>query len=480
MRQSAPVEAELNQRIHWLIQLRWLAASTVIFGTFIATNVAGIRLDALPPYLIGAAIAIYNVLFIVGLRWTEMATDDTRLANTKWTAHGQIVTDLVFLTLLIHFTGGVENPLSFYFIFHVIIASILLSRGETFVQATIAILLFGGLVAGEYSGAIPHITLFGPIRPDLARDGQFVGVVLLVFASTLYLAAYMATSIVKRLRERDREILQLTQELQQKARELELAYNQLAELEQVKSQYMGRMSQGMKAPLTAIQSSLKVVLDGLAGDVSPTQREMVTEAEKRTRALLDLVTDLLILSRSREAKLLTERRPVSPSEIVQRVAENQAPRAMAKEIRFSTQVRDGIPTMFADPDAVEQLVCNLVANAVTYTPSGGRVELQVDSIGEAVRFRISDTGIGIPTADIPKIFSEFYRAENARRFSDDGTGLGLSIVRSTVDALGGDMQVESQVGIGTTFTVVLPIGKSPDNHGESGGDTQQREARALP
>jgi signal transduction histidine kinase len=480
LRPSAPVEVELTQRIHWLIQLRWLAASTVIYGTFIATGVAGIRLDPLPLYLIGAAIAIYNALFIIGLRWTEMATDDTRLANAKGMAHGQIVTDLVFLTLLIHFTGGVENPLSFYFIFHVIIASILLSRWGTFVQATIAILLFGGLVLGEYYGVIPHITLFGPVHPDLARDGQFVAVALLVFSSTLYLAGYMATSIVKRLRERDREIIQLTQELQQKARELELAYNQLAELEQVKSQYMGRVSQEMKAPLTAIQSSLRVVLDGLAGAVSPTQREMVAREEKRTRGLLNLVTDLLILSRATEAKLLTERRPVSPREIVLRVTEDQAPRASSREVNLSTLISDTIPIMFADPDTVEQLVCNLVANAVTYTPSGGRVELRVDSIGEAVRFRISDTGIGIPAADIPKIFNEFYRAENARRFSDDGTGLGLSIVRSTVDALGGDVQVESQVGIGTTFTVILPVGKSPDDQGEGGGGEQQREAGVLP
>lgn len=470
MRQSAPVEVELTQRIHWLIQLRWVAAVTVLYGTFLATAVAGIRLDPLPLYLIGAAIAMYNALFIIGLRWSEVATDALRLSHAKGMAHGQIVTDLIFLTLLIHFTGGVENPLSFYFIFHVIIASILLSRRETFVQSTVAILLYGGLVLGEFAGAIPHITLFGPVRSDLARDGQFVAVSLLVFSSTIYLSAYMATSIVKRLRERDREILQLTQELQQKARELEVAYNQLAELEQVKSQYMGRMSQEMKAPLMAIQSSLEAVLEGLAGEVSTTQREMVARSETRTRSLLNLVTDLLILSRAKEAKLLTERRPVSPREIVEKVAGIESARALSKDVTLSTQFSDDVPAMYADPETIEQLVHNLVSNAVTYTPSGGRVELRVDSIGEAIRFRISDSGIGIPAAEIPKIFNEFYRAENARRYSDEGTGLGLSIVRSTVDTLGGDIQVESQVGTGTAFTVVLPVGKAPDDRGESGGE----------
>ncbi|HEX2987883.1 MAG TPA: HAMP domain-containing sensor histidine kinase [Chloroflexota bacterium] len=480
MRQSAPVEVELTQRIHWLIQLRWLAATTVLYGTFLATTVAGIRLAPLPLYLIGAAIAMYNALFIIGLKWTEEASKALRLDHAKGMAHGQIVTDLVFLTLLIHFTGGVENPLSFYFIFHVIIASILLSRWETFVQSTVAIFLFGALVLGEYAGAIPHITLFGPVRPDLATDGQFVAVALLVFSSTIYLSAYMATSIVKRLRERDQEILQLTQELQQKARELEVAYNHLAELEQLKSLHMGRMSQEMKAPLTAIQSSLKGVLEGLTGEVSATQREMVSRAETRTRALLDLVTDLLILSRAREAKLLTDRRAVSPREIVEKVTGIENSRALSKDVTLSAQFSEDVPTMYADPETIKQLVHNLVANAVTYTLSGGRVELKVDSIGEAIRFRISDSGIGIPAAEIPRIFNEFYRAENARRYSDEGTGLGLSIVRSTVDARGGDIKVESQVGTGTTFTVILPVGKAPDDEGEGAVEGNQSETRTLP
>ena len=477
MRRSAPVDVELSQRIYWLIQLRWLASSAVIYGTFLSTSVIGVRLDPLPLYLIGAAIAIYNSFFIVGLKWSEVVSGANRLAQAKIMANAQIIMDLLFLTLLIHFSGGVENPLAFYFIFHVIIASILLSRRATFFQATVAITLYGSLVLGEYAGIIPHANLFSSGRSAQVHDGLFVTAVLLVFSSTLYLAAYMATSIMGRLRARGEEILTLTRELEWKAQELEKAYNQLSQLEQIKSQHMRKVSQEMKAPLTAIQSSLRVALDGQAGDLPAVPKEMIARAEKRTYGLLRLVADLLILSRTREARLFTERQVISPLAVAEKVVAQQLPRAESRGVALSTRLSEGVPTMFADPEALEQLLSNLLSNAITYTPNGGRVELAVDSLESNVRFRVSDTGIGIPSAELSKVFNEFYRAENARRYTEEGTGLGLSIVKSIVDTHSGQVDLESQVGVGTTVTVVIPCGESPAAPGETEGGEQSTEAQ---
>ncbi len=467
LQRSAPVDVELGQRIYWLIQLRWLASSAVIYGTFLSTTVLGVRLDPLPLYIIGAAIAIYNSFFIVGLKWSEVVSTGSRLPRARFMANAQIVTDLLFLTLLIHFSGGVENPLSFYFIFHVIIASILLSKRATFLQATVAITLFGSLVLGEYAGIIPHVGLFGPVRAAQAHDGLFVTTVLLVFSSTLYLAAYMATSIMGRLRSRGNEILSLTQELERKAQELERAYDQLSKLEQIKSQYLRKVSQEMKAPLAAIQESLRGTLDGHAGELTAPQREAIARAERRTHSLLALVGDLLILSRAREMRLFTDRRPVNPLTVAEKVVEQQAPEAASRGVKLSTSFPAAAPTMFADPDALEQLLSNLLSNAIHYTPNGGKVELAVDALEDNIRFRVKDTGIGIPSAEIPKVFNEFYRAENARRYSEEGTGLGLSIVRSIVDTQGGQIDLESQVGVGTTVTVVLPCGEKPAAEAEA-------------
>lgn len=474
MQRSAPVDVELSQRIYWLIQLRWLASSAVIYGTFLSTTVLGVRLDPLPLYLIGAAIAIYNSFFIVGLKWSEVVSGKNGLAQARIMANAQIVTDLLFLTLLIHFSGGVENPLSFYFIFHVIIASILLSRRATFLQATVAIVLFGGLVLGEYTGIIAHVGLFGIARSAQAHDGLFVTIVLLVFSSTLYLSAYMATSIMGRMRARGKEILTLTAELEGKAQELEKAYNQLSQLEQVKSQHMRKVSQEMKAPLVAIQSALREVLGGQREEQPAGQRDAIVRAERRTRSLLTLVGDLLILSRAREMRLFTDRKPVDPLALTEKVVAQHAARAAERGVILSVRVPESAPTMFADPEALELLLSNLLSNAVNYTPNGGKVKLVLDSLEDNVRFQVSDTGIGIPSAEIPKVFNEFYRAENARRYTEEGTGLGLSIVRSIVDTHGGQIDLESQVGIGTTITVVLPCGENSASIGE----TEEEEPRA--
>lgn len=470
MRRSAPVDVELSQRIYWLIQLRWLASSAVIYGTFLATSFLGIRLDPLPLYLMGAAIAIYNSFFIVGLKWSEVVSGTNRLDQARVMANAQIIIDLLFLTLLIHFAGGVENPLSFYFIFHVIIASILLSRRETFLQATVAIVLFGGLVLGEYWGIIPHVNLFSWGRSEPAHDGLFVTVALVIFSSTLYLAAYMATSITGRLRMREMEILTLSRELERKAQELEGAYTQLSDLEQIKSQYMRKVSHEMRAPLAAIQSSLKVVLDGQTGAIPTAQREMVARAEKRIHGLLSLVTDLLILSRTREAKLFRDRQPTCLLAVMEKVIAQHAPRAEARGVSLSTHLPRTAPTMYADPEALEQLFSNLLSNAINYTPNGGKAELALDAIENTIRVRVRDTGIGIPSAELPKVFNEFYRAENARRYSEEGTGLGLSIVRTIVDAHGGEINLESQVGVGTTVTVMLPCGVGPAEQEEIEGE----------
>ncbi len=473
MQQSTPADIELNQRIYWLIQLRWLASSAVIYGTFVATTIVGLRLDPLPLYLIGAAIAIYNSFFIVSLKWNEVGSGHNRLAQVRIMANAQIVIDLLFLTLLIHFSGGIETPLSFYFIFHVIIASILLSRRETFLQATVAIALYCSLILGEYEGLIQHVSPFGPARSAMVHDGLFVAVVLLVFGSTLYLAAYMATTIMGRLRTRGREIWSLSQELEGKAYELEKAYNQLSELEKIKSQHMRKVSQEMKAPLTAIQSSLRGMLDGQSGDLGVAQREMISRTEMRANGLLSVVNDLLILSRTREVRLFTERQVVSPLAVAEKVVAQQRGKAEAGGLTLLTRFAEDTPGMYADPDALEQLLDNLLSNAINYTPNGGDVELSVDALERNIRFRVRDTGIGIPAAELPKVFNEFYRAENARRYTEEGTGLGLSIVRSIVDTHGGQIDLESQVGVGTTVTVVLPSGERPVP--ESEGEEQSAE-----
>lgn len=453
--QFSPVDLELTQRTYWLIQLRWIAASAVIYGAFVFTYIFNLRIAALPLYLIGGAIAVYNSLFIILLKWSEVNRGREHVNRARLTTHAQIVVDLFFLTLLIHYTGGIENPLSFFFVFHVIISSILLSRRETFLQVTVGNFFYGTLVLGEFTRLLPHVYLFGPALPDHSRDPLFVTTVLLAFSSTLYLAAYMATSITSRLRQREREIIELTGELEDKAEELQAACERLTELEQIKSAHLGSVSGQIKEPLSALQSYLSMLLDGVSGELQPNQREMVAKAARRAQNAQHIVSDLAVLSRAAEVKRFLGRKPVRLVLVIARVLSAQDPRITAKSLVLSSSIGE-VPPVLGDPEALEQMVANLVSNAITYTLNGGKIHVVLDSIGEMVRLRVSDTGIGIPTTDHERIFNEFFRSENARRFNESGTGLGLTISRSVAESHGGRIGVESQVGVGTTFTVLLP------------------------
>ncbi len=456
MIRPAPVEIELGYRAYWLVQLRWVASSAIIYGSFIATSVVGLRLDPLPLYLIGAAIAMYNSLFIIALKWSEVGPQENRLRSARLITNGQIVADLLALTLLVHFMGGVENPIAFYFVFHVIIASILLSRRETFLQATLACILYGGLLAAELTGIVSHVHVLGTEARDVSHDPQVVVATLAVFVSTLYLAAYMATSIVARLRRRDEQARDLTAEVERKAGELQAAYQNLAELEEIKSRHLRKISQEIKPPLTSVQDSLGSLLSGTAGDLNPAQREMATRAERRTKEILVLVSDLLVLSRAREAKLFTERRPVDLVALARQVSSAQGQRAAEKGVELAVNLPSQAISVLGDQDAMEQLLSQLISNAVSYTLSGGRADVRIERLGEVVRLQVTDTGIGIPQADLPRVFNEFFRSENARRYKEEGTGLGLSIARSVVESHGGQIDVQSQLGAGTTVTVLLP------------------------
>jgi signal transduction histidine kinase len=202
---------------------------------------------------------------------------------------------------------------------------------------------------------------------------------------------------------------------------------------------------------------LKVILDGLAGDVSEKSRELVERAEHRTRELAQLTQDLLALSRAREGTLAVEIAPVALGELVTDVVAQTQGLATQAGVTISSDIAPGLGPVQGDVAGLRQLVGNLVSNAVHYTPRGGSVAVRLQRTDSALRLEVEDTGIGIPKDDLPRIFEEFFRSANARSHTSDGTGLGLSIVKAVAEQHGGSVSVESEQGKGTRFTVDLPL-----------------------
>jgi signal transduction histidine kinase len=173
--------------------------------------------------------------------------------------------------------------------------------------------------------------------------------------------------------------------------------------------------------------------------------------------ITDLVSDLLDLGRI-ESGVDTTQESTPISVLARYAVEGLRTSAEAKDVELEARLPDGLPLVSGDPIRLRQMIGNLLENAIKYTPAGGRVEIEAESEDHQVILRVTDSGPGIPPADQPYLFDKFYRGSNVAKDSP-GTGLGLSIVKSIVDHHDGRIWVESKLGEGTTFTVVLPAGR---------------------
>ena len=233
--------------------------------------------------------------------------------------------------------------------------------------------------------------------------------------------------------------------------------DELQRVNKIRRDFVANVSHELKTPAT----SLKLLAESLeeALDEDPAQaRLFAAQLKKETERLANLITDLLDLARLESQEPIAYRTLVDVRGVLMTVLAHMRRVARKKDIslqwkRFGKAAEY---TIFGDETQLISMFTNLVDNAVKYTPPGGRVEVVGDSESSEITIRISDSGIGIPEAKIPRIFERFYRVDKARSKATGGTGLGLSIVRHVAENHGGRVTVESSPGEGSTFTVYLP------------------------
>ncbi len=447
----------LIQRAYWLIRLRWVAIAVLAIATFISHELMDVSLAAPALYALAATLVVYNFILLSLLRyWTRRDEQGPGNGTTAPAAHSavegiitfQISADLLILATILHFSGGIENPFSFFFVFHMIIASILRSKRQSYLQATLAGLLFGGLVLLEGAGILRHHGLVGFAGHDLYRSGTFIFGFLFTFVVTLYLVVYMTTSISEQLR------------LQQEG--LEKANAQLEEKDQVKNEYVLRVTHDIKGHLAAVQSCLDTVISGMVGPLNEKQKDMVGRAHRRTTKCMEFITALLKLTRMKLTGQLDRERFSLRKTLLSALALVQN-RAQSKSIVLNHHIDPAIDMIDGEAVLIEETITNILLNAVKYTPAGGRVGIEAKQDGAFVQMKITDTGIGIPPADLTRIFEEFYRADNARAAERDGTGLGLAFAKQVVERHGGRIWAENNPTGGSTFTFTLPSHPSEPN-----------------
>ncbi|MGE5257139.1 MAG: ATP-binding protein [Hyphomicrobiales bacterium] len=239
------------------------------------------------------------------------------------------------------------------------------------------------------------------------------------------------------------------------------AYETVTTMSHERTWFMMKAAHNLRAPLAGMLSILEVVRDGYLGPINEDQNEYLRRLDRRARTMLALVNELMALSRNRQRREADRAAATELTVLARRVQRTFQDKAAEKRISFQVSLPPGLPDVRGRLETVEQVLENLVSNAIKYTPAEGTVEVRFARANGTVRLEVSDTGIGIPAADRPKLFSEFFRADNAKAMDDVGTGLGLTIVKEIVDQLGGRIFVESEEGVGTIFVVHLPIAPEP-------------------
>lgn len=432
-------EKSLIRGLNWLIKLRWIA----VFGTFLIISgvqfVLGIELPLFPLYAGVLVLLICNsVFFQYNQKLKAQIEEESWLKKANRFANVQISLDLGLLIYLIYFSGSMENPFIFYFIFHMVIASILLSNKAAYLQASLAVTLLIIMSLGEYFGYLPHYHLNGFIEQELYNRSYYLAGIFFAFISTIYLTVYMATFIVNQLREREEELVVLNE--------------QLAKQDRVKSQYVATISHDLVASLSTQRNYLEALLDGLAGPFPEKARKVLVKVTQRTSNLLSFVSDLLDLSRIRTSREFTKE-SFSLVEAVNKIVDHLKPEIEDKNLSIDLQFPQNDAQVYANYNSIEEVLINLIKNAIRYTPSSGSIGIKITELKpECFHVTVWDTGIGIPEEDLDKIFNEFYRSKNAAQMVKDGTGLGLPIVKEIIEAHNGDIWVESQLGKGSKFT----------------------------
>ena len=427
----------LSTRLSWSITLRWL----IVAGFFLATLIADHLLTLAFPYekiwAVLAALALTNALYLVIFKLYKHFSFQSEIRFLQI----HIFIDLIFLTFLIHYAGGIENPIYLFYAFHVVLSSILFPGWRPIFVTTLVVILFSSLVYLEYTGIIYHYCIF---KSDLHSDLYFVLIVLTVFTITVYVTMYICMSFMYIYRNIKRQ--------------MDIQNLQLVQADTKKTKFFRFTSHELKSPVVAIKSSIDSILKNYSGQLDVTVEDLLQRSSARAAQMLQIIRELLELSRNRVQLAEKEKPQIDINILISEIIEQERVRAEEKSIRVRENLSQVPLRLYMDPADFKEIFVNLFINAINYTRQGGTVTVTSGLTAGRVVFSIEDTGIGIAESELEKIFDEFFRSENAKKEIQFGTGLGLSLVKQIVENYKGDMQVTSQLDQGTCFKIEMPVG----------------------
>jgi len=412
----------------WFIRLRWLLCAAVVVITWVSSTFLGVIPNPLPLYLVAGGMAVYNAVF----RYGQYHWPASQVSADRQTM-GQMACDLIALTAILYFSDIARNPFLFYFVFHMVIACMYLHGLRPYLIAALATMLVGGVLLAEHVGWIPRFPLHFPNEqmPPLEVSGlQRLGV-FVAFTSTIWMAVYF-TLVIHYYIDRTHE------QLRQKEKMLGIG------------QLVAGIAHQIANPLDGVQNCLKTISEGVRDDERLTEyTTMMAEALERIEKTAKRVQ---AFARPRGIEL----RATDVNEAVEATLQLLGS-SHRVGVLIETDLSD-VPLVQGDPYTLQEVLFNLYANAVFAMPDGGTLTIVTETVDKRqeehtgrVAIRVADTGVGIPRLQLEKIFEPFFTT----RADSGGTGLGLGLCRMLISEMGGRIDVESTVGQGSTFTVIL-------------------------
>ncbi len=474
-------------RLNWFIRLRWLFVG-------VALGVLAVERFALPdttrPWqllVVVLGVAVLNVVWTLVARALRAqvaaggVAADTQRSGSLF-ANAQVATDLLLLTGILHCTGGAENPMSVFYLFHVAISGLLLRPRHALLQGAWAVLLYAVMAVAELQGwlghyvLLPHVGVFG-----VYQHPAYVLVLIVVNTCAVFGTLYFTSRIARVVDAHEAQLVRTNAALEKSRRAIE-------DLQRRRARFMQTAAHQLKSPLAIVQTLANLVRDGIVSD-APAVQTTCEKISRRAAEGIMQVTELLTLARVQDADPARVRSSqVDVRAALQDLYTRYRPLAEQKQLELTLWLPETNELRVSlDPQDFRDCLANLIDNAIKYTPGPGRVRVAVttrtgDGGPPSIAIHVSDTGIGLDAALLRSagkllgedpIFEAFRRGPNVIAAGIPGTGLGLSIVREVVEQAGGRIWVMSRPGAGAAFTVTFP------DSGAAGEHVLVRDTRAT-
>ncbi|MEN8193751.1 MAG: HAMP domain-containing sensor histidine kinase [Bacteroidota bacterium] len=440
--------AAIKRRNLFFIKLRYVAVLMLFLFLFILDDAIGLKFSdtqSLYILLIALFLFIYNFLIHFARKFLK---NIPKTFNPLHLSLLQIIVDFFVLTILIYLTGGIESPLNLFYIFHIIIGSLILPGYVIYIITTLAFSALTIISFFEYTSYIPHYALSGLFETSLYDNSAYIFMRLIVLGLMMFISAFLTIRIAHQLYIQEEQLMDALEEINKS--------------EIKKQKYIMGVVHEIKSPIAATKSILTLIVDGFVGEVAQPIKEKLNRAIFRTTESLGLINNILRISRLR---LIDEKTSevVDIQIIVNELLEENKERLSEKSIdvvKESVGVRQR--NIMGDKFLIQLAISNVISNAVKYTDYNGKIWIKIEYALDFLELSVCDDGIGIAKSELSKIFDNYYRAKNIDSEYHEGSGVGLSLVREIIVQHRGEITANSPSHLGTTdkpgtcFSIKLP------------------------